>query len=101
MGKFLDGDIVHQGMFTPEELDVLNFVTKTATERLGITTQEKVERIASTALFFYATGMTDPDLLLQEILSRFGKSSQTSSPVVHVSPAIHLDNREQMSAKRR
>jgi hypothetical protein len=64
MGKFFDADIVHQGLFTPEDIDVLNFVTKTAIGRLDLTMQEEVEHIASAALSVYSKGITDPELLL-------------------------------------
>jgi hypothetical protein len=91
MGKFLDADSVHHGMFTPEEIDILNFVTKTVTERLRLATQEEVEHIARSALSSYSSGMTDPDLLLQEILSRFGEPIEPSA-------AVHLNDREQTTA---
>ncbi len=81
MGKFLDADIAHCGMFTPEEIDVLNFVAKTATERLALISQDDVEQVASSAIFLYSTGMDDPDLLLHEVLSRFGKPIKPPSAV--------------------
>ncbi len=94
MGRFLDADIAHQGIFTPEELEVLNFVSKAAIDRLAITTQEEVEHIASAALSLYSTGMTDPDLLLQEVLSRFGRSAKQSA-------ALHVDARKHTRARPR
>jgi hypothetical protein len=91
MGKFLDADSVHHGMFTPEEIDILNFVTKTVTLRLQLTTQDEVENVATSAISLYSSGITDPDLLLQEILSRFGEPIEPSA-------VVHLNDREQTPA---
>ncbi|NGN43498.1 hypothetical protein G6N74_20720 [Mesorhizobium sp. CGMCC 1.15528] len=94
MGRFLDADIAHQCIFTPEELEVLNFVSRAAIDRLAITTQDEVEHIASAALSLYSTGMTDPGLLLQEVLSRFGRSIKPSA-------ARHVDARKHTRARTR
>jgi hypothetical protein len=94
MGKFLDADVVHQGMFTPEELDILNFVIKATALRLRMTTQDEFENVATSALSLYSSGATDPDLLMRELMSRFGS-------LIELSAAGHLDDGEQLPARPR